>query len=106
MAFLRVRSLLSSAVLLAFLWLGRTSLGDEGGMDQRTRLPPTCAEVERYISSASGYRTINQVREMTGALPHRLGAGIYRWRLADGLFDTVTMRMEGGEVISCWGRGR
>ena len=42
---------------------------------------------------------------MSGTRPQRLGAGIYRWHLRDGRFDTVTMRTEQGEIHLLLGTG-
>ena len=106
MTFLRLRLLLVIAVLV--LALGSTVVGADGGSvtDSGTRLPATCREVARYLHEARGMRSLNEVRVMSGTQPKRMGAGFYRWRLADGLFDTMTIQMPEGEVISCWGRGR
>jgi hypothetical protein len=102
----RPRQLLAVVALVAMLGLAKTALGDAGKTPTRTRLPATVREVDRFIDSAKGLRTLDEVRKMSGTAPHSVGPLIYRWRLADGLLDTVTMRTKDGEFITCWGPGR
>ncbi len=103
---LRLRQVLAAAALAALLLLGSAAIGDGGATDGRTRLPAKFAEVNRFIESARCLRTLDEVRVMSGTQPERLAPLIYRWRLADGLLDTVTMQTKEGEFITCWGRGR
>jgi hypothetical protein len=102
----RLRQLLSVAALAVALLFPKNALGDAGKTSTRMRLPATVAEVNRFMECSRGLRTLDDVRKMSGAVPEQVAPLVYRWRLADGLFDTVTMRTEKGEFITCWGRGR
>jgi hypothetical protein len=100
---LRLRQLFAAAALAALLSLGSTAVGDAGRTPSRTRLPATVEQVNAFIEQARGLRTLDEVRAMSGTQPERIAPLVYRWRLANGHLDTVTMRTEKGEFITCWG---
>jgi hypothetical protein len=103
MARRRLRQLLAVAGLAALLSVGSAAVGDGGSTSTRTRLPATVEQVNLYIEQARGLRTLAEVRAMSGAQPVPVAPLVYRWRLANGHLDTVTMRTKDGEVITCWG---
>jgi hypothetical protein len=106
MTYPRLRRVLAAAALVASLSLGGTAVGDGVATASRSRLPATVAEVNRFIESSQGLRTLDEVRAMSGTHPDRIAPQVYRWRLADGRLDTATSRTEKGEFITCWGRVR
>jgi hypothetical protein len=106
MKYFRLGQLVGVAALAVALNFPKHALGDAGRTSTRTRLPATVAEVNRFIESAKGLRTLDDVRKISGTVPECVAPLIYRWRLADGVLDTVTMRTKEGEFITCWGRVR
>jgi hypothetical protein len=99
----RLRLLLGVTALVTLFFVGKSALGDDGKPPSRTRLPATVSEVNRFIDSGKGLRTLDEVRHMSGTAPVCIAPLVYRWRLADGLLDTVTSRSKEGEFITCWG---